>query len=141
MQRIFMDSSPLDDRIDKALKSYKRAKKMLDQGEITQDQYMYHKNRYYKLIEQKNKLAEKEPQSTSPLGFILFILFVGIVIFLGNFHIVFGSNINGFLLTKRSHFGYEEVIINTDKILSLPYQEAKLLYPLGSQICINKKLY
>lgn len=65
---------------------------------------------------------------------------VGVVIGLGNFHVVHGSTYTGGLLVPRLSFGYSELVINTDVILNMPVISAKSQYPL-SVAALQKRGY
>ena len=53
--------------------------------------------------------------------------------FLGNFHIVQGSGIEGFKFIRKASFTFDETFINIDKITGMPYFAAQMRYPLATR--------
>ena len=142
-----MDGSTLDEKIDKALDRLDKAKKMWEEGVIPEEDYKYEENKYNQLKEQRKILdnakddANKEIPSPFPLlKFIIIFLFLS-AIFLGNFHLLIGSKINGLMISERASFGYSEIIIDTDKIISMNPWKAKEEYPLSYNICEKEGFY
>jgi hypothetical protein len=84
---------------------------------------------------------QKKQKSRSQVNIAVGILLVvALVIFLGLFHIVKGSNIIGFLLIPRSSFGFSEMVVDVDKITSMPMIAAMSSYPLGVKACQRRGL-
>ena len=63
------------------------------------------------------------------------VIFVVIIGFLGNFHFVKGSSVIGFKLVSRSSFGFSEMVVDVDKITSMPLIAAQSRFPLGVAAC------
>ena len=136
-----MGTSSLDDKIAQQINTLKNAKALFTDGEITQDQYQYQKDILEELYNQKDLLnVEEKPPSFILMKSIVTALFIG-GLFLGSFHLLIGSKVNGLMISKRASFGYSEMIIDTDKITSLYKWEAKENYPLSYDICLKEDFY
>ncbi len=138
-----MDGSSLDEQIDIALDRLNKVKKSFDERVIPEADYLYQLNKYNMLKKQRKILddANKEtPPSLPILSFIIVLLFLS-TLFLGTFHLLIGSQVNGLMISKRATFGYSEIIIDTDKIISMSIWEAKKRYPLSYNICVKEDFF
>ena len=81
-------------------------------------------------------LSSPKKGKGSQIKLALVILVVtSAVIVLGLFHFVKGSSILGFRLVSRASFGFSEIVVDVDKITSMPLFSAKSRYPLGVEAC------
>ena len=66
------------------------------------------------------------------------LLVVGLIgiaasLFIGNFHIISGSN-KGISIFRRNSFGIREFLINADRITGMPTVSAKKQFPIGFKV-------
>lgn len=72
-------------------------------------------------------------QQRIPNWFLLPILGILALVFLGNYHFVNGSK-NGPTILKRDAFGFGEMFINVDEITGMPWFSAKTRFPIGCRV-------
>ncbi len=84
----------------------------------------------------KSAMSRSTPKSGSQGKIaVTIVLVVAIIIVLGNFHLVKGASIIGFRLVSRLSFGFSEMVVDVDKITSMPLIAAQSRYPLGVKAC------
>lgn len=79
----------------------------------------------------------KAPSSITP-WVISFAILVGA--FLGNVHLITGSEIEGFRLVRKGSFGFSETFINVDMITGMPWLAAQTRFPIGCRILQREEI-
>jgi hypothetical protein len=68
------------------------------------------------------------------------LIFAMAVLFLGNVHIITGSQLDAPLIVKKRSFGLSETFVNVDRIAGMPWFSARSRFPLSCAILQREHL-
>jgi len=79
------------------------------------------------------------PKPPSSRLILLLVVLVTIIAFVGNVHLVTGSNV-AYSIDKRESFGFSEMFVDVDAITGMPWIAAKSRFPLGCRLLQRKRI-